>query len=234
MYVPGQQACSTPNGETPLPASFFEAARRRLAAVQLAATRAQQAVYGGCPSTAGTRGETALEILAAPSVQSAVSTAGLPSSSAPLCGGDVVPEVVPLSNFNPLPPLAPPLTPRPLVTPPVAVQPVKRGVVHVIPSPTAAYPEHATAIDDPTVSGPTVQFERAAYAKPYYDALGYDVVYSGGGIEGLPNWGDTVASGVKAASGWVAGHQGVVVAVLLLGAAAVVSNSSRSSGRASR
>jgi len=75
-----------------------------------------------------------------------------------------------------------------------------RCTVHMVPSPTANYPRHATVIDDPTSSGPTVQFEDASYAPPYYAALGITVV--GSGLSGFaPTWGDAWAGEGELASG---------------------------------
>lgn len=111
----------------------------------------------------------------------------------------------------PLPQPAPnPPSPQPVTA-------VRTQIVHLVPTPTANYPEHATVIDDPTPSGPVVQFEKASYAGPYYAAQGIQV--SGTGLSGIgPEWG---GAGVEVPAGGGPGG-GLSVWWLIFGALGAV------------
>lgn len=117
MYTPGSEACSMPNGESPISASLLAATRARVAAVQSLVAAGNNAVYGYCTSPAGFRGQTAQEIAGAPSAASVVAASLgaangslLPQSSA-VCGNDGIPEIVPLSGSMGVIPVAPPAVP---------------------------------------------------------------------------------------------------------------------------
>lgn len=113
---------------------------------------------------------------------------------------------------------------------PVTVERTQPGtkVVHIVPSPTADYPEHATVIDDPKQG--TVQFERASYADGYYGALGIQVVRQG--MAGYaPGWGDAYVDTGVDALGAAGGKSVWFVLAAAAGAVALAGFVDRKKGR---
>ena len=82
-----------------------------------------------------------------------------------------------------------------------------RCTVHLVASPTAANPNHMTALDDPTGVGPRVEFQDTFTATQYYNSQGISVLSPG--LSGYaPAWGDAwadtgrVETGNDASGGW--------------------------------
>jgi hypothetical protein len=113
MYKPASDACNSPNGQTPIPASAFAQSQAVAAAVDAAIRAGNAAVYGGCtdPMSYMPLGMNVVVDVSRTPITIKSGTNPRPSAApAVLCDFDAPPLMIPFAAGFPVPPTVPPQT----------------------------------------------------------------------------------------------------------------------------